>query len=228
MKWRGLEEVAGEADKKTLAEQLRERRKQAERYTPPDVIAIYQRAIDEVRDSGLAIHALKAGDRVPEFFLPDENEKPISSASLLATGALVMCFFRGRWCPYDVTQLEAMNQILPKIQSAGGSLVAISPQKPQQAYFMRDQHKLGFPLLCDLGNEVARPFGLVYRVPEYQQQVYQRSFVNLPFANGDNTWELPAPATYVAGRDGIIRFARVDVDYRQRPEPLEILRVVGS
>lgn len=228
MKWRGLEEAAPAKDKQTLVRQLRERRELAERYTPPDVIALYQRAIDEIGASGLENRALQAGDRAPEFSLPDQDKKSLSSATLLREEPLIICFFRGRWCPYDVTQLEAMNQVLPEIRQQGASLVAISPQKPQQAFFMRDQHKFGFSLLCDLGNVVARQFGLVYRVPEYQQQVYQRSFVNLPFANGDNSWELPAPATYVVGRDGVIMFARVDVDYRQRPEPLEILRVVRS
>jgi len=228
MKWRGLEEAAAATQTKTLAEQLRDRRELAERYTPPDVVALYQRAIDELRASGILDHTLKAGDRAPEFSLPDENEKAITSAALLKRGPLVICFFRGRWCPYDVTQLEAMNQFLPQIQAAGASLVAISPQKAQQAFFMHDQHKLRFSLLCDGGNQVARQFGLVYRVPEFQQQVYQRSFVNLPFANGDNSWELPAPATYVTGSDGVIRFARVDVDYRERPEPTEILNVLRS
>ena len=228
MKWRGLEEAAAASQTKTLAEQLRDRRELAERYTPADVISLYQRAIDEIRASGLADRALRVGDRAPEFSLPDENEKPVTSAALLSPGPSIICFFRGRWCSYDVTQLEAMNQILPQIQSAGASLVAISPQKPQQAFFMHDQHKFRFPLLSDLENRVAQQFGLVYRVPDYQQQVYQRSFVNLPFANGDNSWELPAPATYVVGSDGLIRFARVDVDYRERPEPAEILRVVRS
>jgi len=228
MKWRGLEEAAATTQTKTLAEQLRDRRELGERYTPADVVALYQRAIEEIRDSDLASRALKVGDRAPDFSLPDDNENPVSSASFLATGALIICFFRGRWCPYDVTQLEAMNATMPQIQSAGASLVAVSPQKPQQAFFMRDQHKFQFPLLCDLGNQVARQFGLVYRVPDYQQQVYQRSFVNLPFANGDNSWELPAPATYVVGSDGVIKFRRVDVDYRERPEPLEILEVVTS
>ena len=226
MKWRSLEEASAAPQAKSLAEQLRDRRDMAERYTPADVIALYQRAIDELCASGISGRALKSGDRVPEFSLPDENGNPITSAALLNRGPLVICFFRGRWCPYDVTQLEAMNQALPQIQSAGASLVAISPQKPQQAFFMHDQHKLRFPLLCDAGNQVARQFGLVYRVPDYQQQVYQRSFVNLPFANGDSSWELPAPATYVVATDGLIRFARVDVDYRQRPEPAEILDLV--
>jgi peroxiredoxin len=147
----------------------------------------------------------------------------VTSETLLGHGNAILCFFRGRWCPFDVAQLEAMNEVVPQIQAAGASLVAISPQTQHQAFLMHDQHKLRFPLLSDTRNKVARQFGLVYRVPDYQQQVYRRSFVNLPFANGDDSWELPVPATYVVGKDGRIVYARVDVDYRQRPEPVEIL-----
>jgi peroxiredoxin len=88
---------------------------------------------------------------------------------------------------------------------------------------MADQHQLGFPLLSDAGNHVARQFGLAYRVPEYQQLIYRRTFVNLPFINGDESWELPIPATYVVDRDGTILFAAVNPDYKERPEPEEIL-----
>jgi peroxiredoxin len=93
---------------------------------------------------------------------------------------------------------------------------------------MADQHHLRFPLLSDTANKVARQFGLVYRVPEYQQEIYQRAFVNLPFANGDSSWELPIPAVYVLDRDSTILHASVNPDYTERPEPAEILRVVSA
>ena len=134
-----------------------------------------------------------------------------------------MCFFRGRWCPFCVGQLEAMNLIVPQIQEAGAFLVSVSPQTVQQSFFMADQHRLRFPLLSDSGNQVARRFGLVYRVPDYQQAVYRRAFINLPFANGDESWELPVPATYIIGHDGTILYAAVHPDYTERPEPAEIL-----
>jgi peroxiredoxin len=134
-----------------------------------------------------------------------------------------MCFFRGRWCPFCVGQLEAMNQILPRIQQARASLVAISPQTVQQSFFMADQHKLRFPLLSDPGNHVARQFGLVYRVPDYQQALYRRVFINLPFANGDQSWELPIPATYILDHDRSVLYASVNADYTERAEPSEIL-----
>ncbi len=116
-----------------------------------------------------------------------------------------------------------MNLLVPQIEQAGASLVAISPQTVQQSFFMVDQHKLRFPLLSDAGNQVARQFGLVYRVPDDQQAIYRRAFVNLPFANGDHSWELPIPATFIVDRDGTILYASADEDYTQRPEPREIL-----
>ena len=91
---------------------------------------------------------------------------------------------------------------------------------------MRDQHKLTFPLLVDTHNAVARKFGLVYRVPDEQQGLYRSTFVNLPFANGDASWELAIPATYVIERDGMILFSSANEDYTDRPEPLEILSVL--
>jgi peroxiredoxin len=117
-----------------------------------------------------------------------------------------------------------MNLLLPRIEQAGASLVAVSPQTVQQSFFMADQHKLRVPLLSDAGNQVARQFGLVYRVPDDQQAIYRRAFVNLPFANGYNSWELPIPATFIIDHDGMILYASGDEDYTQRPEPQEILR----
>src|SRR5205807_5275597 len=159
--------------------------------------------------------------KAPEFDLPDHDGKNVSSADLLAAARLVLCFIRGRWCPFCVGQMEAMNFILPEMEQAEAKLVAISPQTVKQSFFMHDQHKLRFPLLSDAGNQVARQFGLTYRVPEFQQAVYRRAFVNLPFINGDESWELPIPATFILDRDGTILYASANEDYTERPEPAD-------
>jgi peroxiredoxin len=124
--------------------------------------------------------------------------------------------------------MEAMSSIAAEIAASGASLVAVSPQTEKQAFFMHDQHKLAFPLLVDAHNRLAREFGLVYRVPEEQQALYSRTFVNLPFANGDSSWELSVPATFVVDRDGSILYASANEDYTDRPEPLEVLEAVRS
>ena len=228
MKWRSLEESAGGTEIRSLAEVFAERKELIAKYVPKEIQAIHERAIVEVRDSGIAGRALRSGDKAPTFELADQNGTLVRAVDFLRKGKLVMGFFRGRWCPFCVGQMEAMNAIYPQIQALGAVLVGVSPQTTHQCYLMSDQHRLRFPLLSDMGNKVARQFGLVYRVPEYQQEIYQRAFVNLPFANGDSSWELPIPATYVIGQDSTILYASANPDYTERPEPDEILRILSA
>lgn len=228
MKWRSLEESAPGSDARSLRDIFAERRDLIAKYVLPETQAVHARVITELKEKHLAEGILSVGGKFPSFELPDQSGNPVSSSDLLNRGRLVLCFFRGRWCPFCVGQLEAVSVILPQIELAGASLVAISPQTVQQSFFMADQHKLRFPLLSDAGNQVARQFGLVYRVPDDQQAIYRRAFVNLPFANGDNSWELPVPATFIVESDGTILYASADEDYTQRPEPQEILQQLGT
>lgn len=228
MKWRGLEESKPRQQAATLREELEERKALAEQYVPLDVQLVNRQTVEQLATSGIAGRILPVGASAPPFQLPDQDGNPVSSDELLAGGRLVICFFRGRWCPFCVAQLEAMNSALSHIEKAGASLIAISPQTVKQSFFMRDQHRLRFPLLGDTGNQVARQFGLVYRVPDEQKQVYSRTFVNLPFLNGDNSWELPIPATYVLERSGTALYVSADLDYTRRPEPAELVRFLGQ
>ena len=223
MKWRSLEESGPTLDARPLCEIYAERKELIAKYVPAETQAIHAQVIAELKQQHLAANILPVGRKAPLFELPDQDGKIISSAELLSRGRLVLCVIRGRWCPFCVGQMEAMNLILPQIAQAGVTLVAISPQTVKQSFFMHDQHKLRFPLLSDAANKVARQFGLTYRVPQAQEAIYRRAFINLPFANGDESWELPIPATYIIDRDSSILFASANEDYTQRPEPNEIL-----
>jgi peroxiredoxin len=228
MKWRSLEESGPETDVRPLREIFAERKELIAKYVPVETQEIHARAVAELKQSRLAANILPVGSKVPEFQLPDHDGKTISSSDLLAKGRLVLCFIRGRWCPFCVAQMEAMNLMLTGIEQAGATLAAISPQSVKQSFFMRDQHKLRFPLLSDAGNKIARQFGLTYRVPDEQKAIYQRAFVNLPFVNGDESWELPIPATYVIERDGTVLYASANEDYAERPEPEDMLRFLSA
>jgi len=228
MKWRSLEESVPDLDKRPLRNILAERRELIAKYVPPETQAIHAQAVAELKERRLAANILPVGAKAPAFELQDQDGKMVSSTDLLAKGRLVLCFLRGRWCPFCVGQMEAMNLIVPEIERAGAALAAISPQTVKQSFFMRDQHKLRFPLLSDAGNQVARRFGLTYRVPNLQQAVYRRAFVNLPLVNGDESWELPIPATYILDRDGTVLYASANEDYTERPEPAEVLRTLQA
>jgi peroxiredoxin len=223
MKWRGLEEGESGLGHATLKAALDERRELMRKYVPPDIQAQNRHAVEELRASGLADKILPIGAIAPIFALPDSQGQTVNSAEMLARGPLIVVFFRGRWCPFCVAQLEAWNQLPPQLHAARAEVVAISPQTVHQCDLMRDQHKLRLALLSDPGNRVARQFGLVYRVSDEQQKLFRRTFVNLPFINGDESWELPLPATYLLNRDGRILFAAADPDYTIRPEPEEVL-----
>jgi peroxiredoxin len=223
MKWRSLEEPSQIDDSRPLREIFAERKGLIAKYVAAEAQVVHGRAVAELKGKHLAENVLPVGAQVRPFLLQDHNGKDISSADLLAKGRLVISFIRGRWCPFCVGQMEAMNLVVPEIESAGATLVAISPQTVKHAFFMHDQHKLRFALLSDAGNAVARQFGLAYRVPEYQEAVYRRAFVNLPVVNGDESWELPIPATYIVERDGAVSFVSADEDYTERAEPGEIV-----
>jgi peroxiredoxin len=227
MKWRSLDESSPETDARPLQAILAERKQLIAKYVPAETQAIHAQAVAGLKRRSLAANILPVGERAA-FELPDHDGKMVSSSDLLAKGPLVLCFIRGRWCPFCVGQMEAMNLILPQIEQAGASLVAVSPQTVKQSFFMHDQHELRFPLLSDAGNKVARQFGLTYRVPQLQEAVYRRAFVNLPFTNGDESWELPIPATYILDRDGTVLYSSANEDYTERPEPSDIVRMLGQ
>src|SRR5580692_707315 len=149
MKWRSLEESIPETETRPLREIFAERKEAIGKYVPAETQAVHARAISELKQRALAANILPVGAKIPEFQLPDHNGKRVSSSDLLAKGRPALCFFRGRWCPFCVAQMEAMNLVWPEIEQAGATLVAISPQTVQQSFFMRDQHKLRFPLLSD-------------------------------------------------------------------------------
>lgn len=237
MKWRSLEESAPEAGQHLLREIFAERKELIAKYVPAETQAVHARVVTELQEEKIAERALQPHSPAPEFDLPDQNGKAVRSADLLPTGPLIICFIRGRWCPFCVGQMEAMNAIIPDLQSLGAKLVAISPQTVHHNYLMADQHKLKFPLLSDAGNSLARRFGIVYRVPEYQQEVYKRVFVNLPFVNGESSWELPVPATFIveakvaeptSARSAQVLYASANPDYTNRPEPADLLQFIAQ
>lgn len=195
-------------------------------FAPAEIHPIMARATAELAATGQAGRALKAGDRAPAFTLNDPDGNPVSSASLLANGPLVISFYRGVWCPYCNLELQALQEALPQLQALGASLVAISPQTAANSRKSQRQNKLEFPILSDRHNDVADAFGLRFALPDYLVELYKNLKNDLPSFNDDPAWTLPMPARYVIGQDGIIAYAEVNPDYTLRPEPESMLPVL--
>lgn len=193
---------------------------------PAEIHPVMERATAELIASDAASKALKVGDKAPLFTLKDPDGKPVSSADLLAKGPLVLTFYRGVWCPYCNMELQALQAFLPTLQEAGASLVAISPQIAANSRKSVRTNGLEFAILSDTHNDVAGAFGLRFALPDYLIELYKNLRNDLPTFNDDPSWTLPMPARYVIGQDGVIRYAEVNPDYTQRPEPEAMLAAI--
>lgn len=207
----------------TLREQIEAFQAQMAGRRPPEALAAFADNIAALVASGVAGRALQVGERAPDFTLPDALGRPVTLSRLIEQGPAVVTFYRGAWCPYCNLQLHAYQAILPQIRAAGATLVAISPQTPDQSLTMAEKKGLAFPVLSDAGNAVARRYGLVFAVAEALRPLYTRIGSDLPTFNGDASWELPIPGTFIVAQDGTVRLAFVDADYTHRQEPADLL-----
>jgi len=211
-----------------LQQQLDAFKAEFARTAPAGRPALYEAKIEQLRASFALERAIRTGDLAPDFTLPDAQGRDVSLGSLLEAGSAVVTFYRGGWCPYCNIQLRAYQAVLPELTALGARLVAISPQLPDGSLSTSEANELTFGVLSDVGNTTARDYGLVWSLPEELRAALRSNNKALPGINGDDSWELPVPATYVIARDGRVALAAIDVDYRNRLEPDAILTALRS
>lgn len=220
MRWRGTSTDTANlpAAARSLRDRLLDIKAGIAQYGRPENQATNERAVAALKASGAINNILQPGDKAPSFELEDQNQRTVSSAELLQQGKLMVLFFRGRWCPFCIAQLEDLRDHLAAIKAKEASVVAISPQSPKHNSFLVDQHKLNFPVLSDSGNKTAHAFRIAYKPTDEQLALFKASFVNLEFLNGDSSGELPMPATFTIAQDGRILYSQASDDYTDRPE----------
>jgi peroxiredoxin len=223
------------SDPITLQDQLDAITSNTRQLVQPDRLALSEKATADLFNSGIEDRILAVGAQAPAFSLQDARTgRAVNSADLLALGPLVINFFRGRWCPYCVTELENWRELQPELRRRGALFVAISPQTTRQNDFTLQQHALPFPLLADPGCELAEKFGIAYTIQEPHRRYYQSILINIPFNNAglsyhnasEASWRLPLPAVFVIDRDGTVAYSEAHADFRVRPEPAAIFEAL--
>jgi peroxiredoxin len=195
----------------------------ASKQAPPEILAGLGAEIKKLAESGIARHALQVGAKAPDFTLPDAHGKPVTLSTLLAKGPAVVTFYRGGWCPFCDLQLRAYQGALGAIHDLGAELVAISPQTPDYALSDVEKKQLTFPVLTDKGNRVARDFKLVFSLSDALRTLQTHFGSVLPKFNGDDSWELPMPGTFVLDQHRVVKFGSVDPNWIVRVEPAAII-----
>lgn len=208
-------------DKTSLKSRLEERKSNFELKADEEKKRIYKEGLESVVESGIVSTAKQIGDKAPDFSLNNAVGNPVSLSEYLKKGDVVLTWYRGGWCPYCNLTLHALQQELPKFKANGANLIALTPELPDESISTSEKHELEFEVLSDIGNQVAREYGIVFQLTDEVAEIYNRSF-GLNEYNGDESNELPLAATYIINQEGIIVYAFLDADYRNRAEPSEL------
>jgi len=203
----------------TLGDQLASMTAASRDKIPGETKAILGKALETLEASGITKKAPTVGQVLPDGNFLDVNGKVVSLYSVIGTGSAIITFYRGGWCPYCNVQLRAYQQHLGAIEALGAKLVAITPEKPENALSTREKNAIAFPAPSDEGNTYARKLGLVFKLDNDMKKVYQGFKIDLAANQGNETWELPLAATFVIDSTRKIRFAFVNTDYKKRAEP---------
>lgn len=192
------------------------------------VASAYDRMVEALIARDVIAGALGVGDMVPDFALPGSDGRFVRSADLLANGPLVISFYRGSWCFYCESELTALRDAHAAIVAAGGQIVAIAGEAGGRSAATKRDFALPFEVLSDLDLGLSLSFGLVFPVSQEVRAIYQEIGFDLARFNGNDSWFLPIPASYVVAGDGRIVAAHVDPDFRKRMEPADIIAALAS
>lgn len=187
----------------------------------------YDEGIESVVNSGILDKALNIGDKAPNFTLKNVLNQPVSLYNELEKGPVVLTWYRGGWCPYCNITLHYLQEKLPEFQKAGATLMALTPELPDNSLTTSEKNNLEFNVLSDVGNTIGKAYGVVFTLTDAVAAIYEDGF-GLSKKNGDSNNQLPLAATYVIDKNGIIQYAFLDANYRERAEPSEILSALNT
>lgn len=219
--------VFADESRPTLGEQLAEKAAESKKNLPPEMQQRFERGIEEVRETGIEDSAKNVGDKAVDAALMSWSGEQVKLSDMWADGPVVLTWYRGGWCPYCNLSLQALEKSLNKIEGAGAKLVALTPELPENARDTAEKNNLSFLVLHDKESRVAHEYGILFTLPEAIAPIY-RDRLQLPKVNGYDKLELPMAATYVIDRQGVIRWAFLDADYKKRAEPAEVVEAINQ
>ena len=212
-------------NKESLKSKLDAKKEASKLKTDPTTAKVFKEGIESVMESGVLENALKVGDVAPNFKLKIALGETVDLYEYLKKGKVVLTWYRGGWCPYCNITLQQLQQELPNFKTNGARLIALTPELPDKSLSTSEKHDLKFEVLSDVGNKVAKEYGIVFKLTNEVAEIYNRFFSIVDF-NGDASNELPLAATYIIDQEGKIIYAFLDADYRNRAEPSELTEVL--
>jgi peroxiredoxin len=181
------------------------------------------RLVLRLSKGGTATAAPREGDLMPPFLLPDHDGRLVALGDFVARGPVAVTFARGHWCPYCRIAVSALAEIAADAAAVDARIVAIVPDRQEFAARLKAEASAPFPILTDVDNGYALSLGLVFWVGEEMREHMLARQADPSASQGNDSWFVPVPATFVVGRDGRIVARHVDPDYRKRMEVEAVL-----
>lgn len=191
---------------------------------PTPELAVLTRTVARLRRAEFDRKCLQVGETAPDFEFVDRDNAARRFYDVLAEGPVVLNFFRGFWCAFCKTEIEAYENVRPELEALGCSYFAISPQKPETVSELPERYQF----ICDRDNRIASQFGIVYTLEEAERALFESWGLKLDEVNGSSMWQLPVPATFIVATDRRIGFEYVDVDFRARCCPEQLVEELRS
>jgi peroxiredoxin len=200
----------------TLKTQIENFNTELAKQLPPEVLEAFGKSIEDLKTKNIEENSIKVGDSFPAFSIPNAKNEIVNSSEILKNGKMIIAFYRGAWCPYCNLELAALQNVLPEIESKKATLVAISPQSPDNSLTTVEKNSLTFEVLTDDNNVLASKIGISFKLQDFIVPVYEAVGIDVPKHNGNNDNTLPVPAVYVIGQNGIVESKYIDSNYMNR------------
>ena len=189
----------------------------------PEIASAYSGLVNRLMASDAGSQAPEIGAEFPSFVLPDSTGKLLSSTDLLQAGPLIVSFNRGRWCSFCKLELLELASIYQQIKELGGEVISIVPEGATSTKFMKEAMQIPFPLLTDIDNGFALNCGLMISLGDAARELILKAGANLSDYQGNDSWFVPIPATFILDTSGVVTDRFVDVDFRNRMPLANIL-----
>ena len=209
-----------------LAKQIEQFNNELATQVPQQVLEAFGKSIEDLQKKKIEEKSIKLGEIMPEFLLPNVKNEIINSNEILKNGKMIIAFYRGSWCPYCNLELKMLQDHLPKIKDKNATLVAISPQSPDNSLTVVEKHNLTFEVLTDTDNLFAKQLGISFELQDFVLPYYQALGIDLMHFNKNNDNSLPVPAVFVIDQNGKIIYKFVDANYMNRIDIDELLQTL--
>ena len=209
-----------------LAKQIEQFNNELATQVPQEVLEAFGKSIEDLQKKKIEEKSIKLGEIMPEFLLPNVKNEIINSNEILKNGKMIIAFYRGSWCPYCNLELKMLQDHLTKIKDKKATVVAISPQSPDNSLTVVEKHNLTFEVLTDTDNLFAKQLGISFELQDFVLPYYQALGIDLMHFNKNNDNSLPVPAVFVIDQNGKIIYKFVDANYMNRIDIDELLQTL--